>query len=203
MGKKMSEILYERYEYLAQKYASKIFSYEELSLEYEDLLQEFRMKIYTSIKAYGRRWLEYKRTGCNKPMPIKYYLEAACSNKSRDFIKLISRENYKTSIDAISFDVGIENCTYIDSSANKFVLNDVDLLEGLSGKERMVFSLYLRGYKTKILNKVYKNKKVEMDDDIAFTATDIIEMQKSVLIKKYGSELRKACSVYQTFTLDD
>ena len=54
--KKMSEQLYERYEYLAYKYANKMFSYEELSLEYEDLLQEFRIKIFTSIKAYGHRW---------------------------------------------------------------------------------------------------------------------------------------------------
>ena len=52
----MSEILYSRYEYLAGKYASKIFAYEQLSFEYEDLLQEFRVKIFTSIKAYAVRW---------------------------------------------------------------------------------------------------------------------------------------------------
>ena len=52
---KMSEKLYHRYEYLAKRYESKIFSYEQLSFEYEDLVQEFRLKIWTSIKSYGKR----------------------------------------------------------------------------------------------------------------------------------------------------
>ena len=37
----VAEKLYFKYEYLAKKYANKIFSYEELSYDYEDLLQEF------------------------------------------------------------------------------------------------------------------------------------------------------------------
>ena len=41
-----SERLYLKYEYLAKKYANKIFSFEELAFEYEDLLQEFRIKIF-------------------------------------------------------------------------------------------------------------------------------------------------------------
>ena len=44
---KASEKAFHKYEYLAQKYASKIYSYEELSFEFEDLLQEFRIKIFT------------------------------------------------------------------------------------------------------------------------------------------------------------
>ena len=50
-NKKTSELLYEKYEYLAKKHAAKIYSYEELSYEYEDLIQEFKIKIFTSIKA--------------------------------------------------------------------------------------------------------------------------------------------------------
>ena len=126
---KMSEKLYHRYEYLAKKYASKIFSYEELSFEFEDLVQEFRLKIFTSIKSYGRRWAKYRRNEASKPVPIRFYLEAACSNKSRDFMKYISRENYKTRIDEINFDYGIEGDTQISPEVNKFVLNGVDLLE--------------------------------------------------------------------------
>jgi len=77
---KMSEKLYFRYEYLADKYARKIFSYEELSFEFEDLVQEFKIKIFTSIKSYGKRWGKYKRNEASKPVPIRFYLEAACSN---------------------------------------------------------------------------------------------------------------------------
>lgn len=207
---KMSEKLYHRYEYLAKKYASKIFSYEELSFEYEDLVQEFKIKIFTSIKSYGRRWAKYRRNEASKPVPIKYYLEAACSNKMRDFMKYISRENYKTRIDNIHYDYGIEDDTNISSEENKFIVRGVDLLEGLSGKERAVFSLFLRGYNTKILNKVYFNndekkinKQVIDSGDEPFTVTDIIEMQKSYLIQKYGSDLLQQRKVYSSYNLDE
>lgn len=201
---KMSEKLYHRYEYLAKKYASKIFSYEELSFEFEDLVQEFRLKIFTSIKSYGRRWAKYRRNEASKPVPIRFYLEAACSNKSRDFMKYISRENYKTRIDEINFDYGIEGDTQISPEVNKFVLNGVDLLEGLTGKERVIFSLFLRGYNTKILNKVYFNNESEKrarkeildSGDEPIGVADIIDLQKSYLIQKYGNELLQQKKVF-------
>ena len=207
----MSEILFERYEYLASKYASKIFSYEELSLEYEDLLQEFRIKIFLSIKAYGRRWHEYRTTGRNKPVPLKFYLDAACSNKARDLMKLISRENHKTRIDYIDYDFGIVQDSQIDPSRNLFVINGIDLLEGLTGKERMIFSLYLRGYNKNFLNKVYYSKKTEKEakkkiiesGDEPFTPSDIVEMQKAYLIKKYGNDLIESNHVYSTYDFTD
>lgn len=210
-NKKMSEQLYERYEYMAHKYASKIFSYEELSLEYEDLLQEFRIKIFTSIKAYAKRWKKYRETGYNKPVPLKFYLDAACGNKMRDFMKLITRENHKTRIDDIDYDFGIVQDSEIDPSHNRFIINGVDLLEGLSGKERMIFSLYLRGYNKNFLNKVYFNKKSEKkakkaiidSGDEPFSPQDIIEMQKQRLLAKYGNDLLKATHVYQTYDFDD
>lgn len=209
--KKMSEVLYERYAYLAEKYASKIFSYEELSLEYEDLLQEFRIKIFTSIKAYAVRWKKYRKTGYNKPVPIKFYLEAACSNKANDFIKLISRENYKTRMDDIDYDFGVVQDSEIDCSRNRFIVKGIDLLEGLTGKERMIFSLYLRGYNKGFLSKVYFSKKCERakkkevidSGDEPFTPQDIIDMQKAKLIAKYGNDLRQSNQVYSTYDFDD
>lgn len=212
MGKniKISEKLYFRYEYLANRYASKIFSYEELSFEFEDLVQEFKIKIFTSIKSYGRRWAKYRRNEATKPVPIKYYLEAACSNKMRDFMKYISRENYKMRIDDIHYDYGVEDDTNISPEKNKFIVKGVDLLEGLTGKERAVFSLFLRGYNKKILNKVYfnndekKNRKQAIDSgDEPFTVANIIEMQKSYLIQKYGSDLLQQKKVYSSYSLDE
>ena len=208
---KMSEKLYHRYEYLAKKYASKIFSYEELSFEFEDLVQEFRLKIFTSIKSYGRRWAKYRRNEASKPVPIRFYLEAVCSNKSRDFMKYISRENYKTRIDEINFDYGIEGDTQIIPGTNKFVLNGVDLLEGLTGKERVIFSLFLRGYNTKILNKVYFNNESEKrarkeildSGDEPIGVADIIDLQKSYLIQKYGNELLQQKKVFSTYSFDE
>ena len=207
---KASEKAFHKYEYLAQKYASKIYSYEELSFEYEDLLQEFRIKIFTSIKAYGKRLLRFRRGEDTKPVPLRYYLEAACSNKYRDFIKFISRENHKMRIDDIKFDFGVEQEDDIDPSRNRFIVKGVNLLEGLTGKERAIFSLFLRGYNMNFLNKVYfsnaqekRMKKEVKRYDEPFTAADIVEMQKKKLISKYGNELRSSNKVYQTYNFED
>ena len=208
---KPSEKLYQKYEFLAKKYANKIFSYHEISFEYEDLLQEFRVKIFTSIKSYGRRWSKFRKGEAPRPVPMRYYLEAACGNKARDFIKYISRENHKVSIDEINYDFGVENDNNIDPTANKFIVNGVDLLEGLSGKERAIFSLYLRGHNLTFLRKVYfsnrkekeSKRKVVASGDEPIDVKDIIEMQKEFLIKKYGSELMKSQQVYSSYSIDE
>lgn len=205
------EEYYNKYEYLAKKYAFQVFSYEQLSFEFEDLVQEFRLKIFTSIKSYGRRWGAYRRGEASRPVHMKYYLEAACGNKKRDFIKYISRENYKVRMDEINFDFGVENDTQIDPNENSFIVNGIDLLEGLVGRERSVFSLYLRGYNKRFLDKVYynnakdkENRQAVIDnDDEPITADDIIQAQCKFLIAKYGVELRKARQVFTTYELDN
>lgn len=208
---KPSERIYLKYEYLAKKYAAKIFSYEELSYEFDDLVQEFRLKIYTSIKAYGRRWLKYRRGEASRPIHIRFYLEAACGNKMRDFMKYISRENYKVRIDDINYDFGVEDDYQVDPKTNTFVVRGIDLLEGLTGKERAIFSLFLRGYNQNFLAKVYYSTKQEKlakkelkdNDDEPFGPADIIEMQKSYLLQKYGSDLRQGQRVYQSYQMED
>lgn len=209
--KKMSEKLFERYEYLAKKYAGKIFSYEELSYEYEDLVQEFKIKIFLSIKAYGRAWGKFRRGENPRPMPLKCYLECACGNKMRDFIKYISRENYKVRIDAINYDCGVESETEISPIGNRFVINGVDLLEGLKGKERVVFSLFLRGYPKNFISKVYyntaeekaKRKEIIESGDEPIKVTDIIEMQKTYLINRYGNELQQATKMFSSYSVEE
>ena len=208
---KPSEKLYMQYEYLAKKYAAQIFSYQELSFEFEDLVQEFRIKIFTSIKAYGRKYARYLKGEESKPVHIRYYLECACGNKKRDFMKYIKRENHKQSIDDINFDFGVEDDCEIVPEKNRFIVRGVDLLEGLHGKERAVFSLYLRGYKINFLNKVYFSTKQEKDNkkdiidsgDEPFGPLDIIEMQKSFLLKKYGSDLRSSKKIYQSYAITE
>lgn len=208
---KPSEKLYFRYEYLAKKYAAKVFEFEELSFEFDDLVQEFRIKIFTSIKAYGRRWAKYRRGEESKPVKIKYYLECACGNKMRDFIKYISRENHKVRIDDINYDYGVEDSQRIDVATNTFIVRGIDLLEGLTGKERAVFSLFLKGYPITFLNKVYCSTKQEKaakrevvrSGDEPFGAVDVIEMQRQYLLGKYGNELRQQRQVYYQYSMDD
>ena len=208
---KPSEKVYLKYEYLAKKYASKIFSYEALSFEYEDLVQEFCLKIFTSIKAYGRRYARFLRGEAPRPVPIKYYLEAACGNKARDFIKFISREGHKVRIDDIDYDYGTEQDSVTDTRANRFIVNGVDLLEGMRGKERAVMSLFLRGYNTNFLRKVYfsnaKEKALKRaviaSGDEPFDVTDIIDAQRQYLITRYGEALMEQRRVYTSYSVDD
>lgn len=195
---KISEKLYHEHEYLAKKYASKIYSYDQLSFEYEDLLQEFKLKIFTSIKAYGRSWSRYRKNERSKPVPIRFYLELACSNKAKDFMKYISRENNKVRIDDINYDYGVEDVNDISPEENKFIVNGIDLLEGLGKYERSAFSLYLRGYNRKMINKVYKSS-----GKLKQTASEVINKQKAYIIEKYGYELLSQNTVYSSYNLEE
>lgn len=195
---KMSEKLYHRYSYLATSYANKIFSYEQLSFEYDDLVQEFRIKIFQAIKAYGRRWAKYRSGEATRPVPIKYYLACACANKMHDFAKYITRENNKTSIDEIHYDFGIANDTTICPESNVFILKGINLLEGLRGHERAIFSLFLKGWDKKIITKVYNNNK-----NAKIKASDVIERQKKYLIKNYGNDLLQQTQIFKTYNFDE
>lgn len=200
---KPSERLYLRYEYLASRYASRIFSYHELSFEYEDLLQEFRQKIFTSIKAYGRRWSFYRTNGYNKPVPIKYYLEAACANMARDFMKLITRENHKMRIDDLNYDYGYEDTsTSVNLESNQFMLNGVDLLDGLDAEQRFIFSSYLKGYPKQKIAIVYSNK-VKTAKDRVTMVDEVIRQQIDKLKTIYGADLMKAAQRYESYRIDD
>lgn len=194
---KASEKVYKELEYLAVKYANKLHSYEELSLERDDLLQEFRLKIFTSIKAYGRCWLAYRRGEASKPVPLRYYVECACSNKSNDIIRAIRRENYKLRIDQTAYDYGVEDTVQVNSSEDKFVLNGVDVLANLTGVKRVIFSLYLRGQNKKLMSRVLctpfaANEGYDpnmMISDAKILVDKIIEDQKQYLLNNHRTAL--------------
>lgn len=175
------EKLFSEYEYLAKKYASKVYEFENLGFEYQDVLQEFRIKIWTAIQAYEKRLEAYEQGVAPKPIPIKFYLESACANKVRDFIKYINEAGYTSSIEDMNFDYGVLDETEINPSVNRFILNGVDLLEGLEGSERAIFSLFLKGYQKKVFGKVKSN----------VNAAKVIKQQREKLIKKYGREFNE------------
>lgn len=196
---KQREEIFKKYEYLADRYASKIFSYDQLSLEYEDLLQEFRLKILTSIEAYTNRWKKHIKEGYAKPTPIRFYLEAACSSKAKDFMKYITRENHKVRMDDIDYDYGLISDCQMDDSTNTFILNGIDLLENLSGKQRIAFSMYLKGFNNKKIDKVINNKITT----IANEKPKVVQKQIDYLLKNYGSELTQESQVYEYFNLTE
>lgn len=196
-----TEKLFRKYSYLSKKYAAKIYNYHELSYEYEDLVQEFQIKIFTSIKSYGKRWGKYRKGLAAKPVPLKYYLNCACSNKAKDFIKYINKENFKVRIDEIDLDFGMSDFTSIIPENNKFIINDVDLLEGLEGIDKVIFTLYLKGYQKSFLAKVINN-----NDGIKTSQekiSKIITKQKDLLITKHKNELLQTNSVFTTKSFEE
>ena len=178
------ERTYLKYDHLAYKYANKIHSYEQIAFEYEDLVQEFKLKIYTSILAYNKKWLKHLKEGYIKPVPLLFYIESSCMNKAKDFMKYISYEEFKISIEDNDFDYGSYTETEINASQNKFILNGIDLLEGLDKISKTALSMYLRGYTKKEIDKVILNKNKE----VCLTTDEILENQKAFLISKYGEK---------------
>lgn len=221
---KPSERLYNRYEYLAKRYAGYIFNQQELGLTYDDLVQEFRIKIFTSIKAYGRRWAYYRNTGYNKPVPLVFYLEAACKNFGRDITCHINpRRNIETTettqnrthvytpnvrMDDLNYDMGVEDLdARIDSMDyegllhSRFVINDVDLLEGLSKMDGFIFSAYLCGYQSEEIAKVYlqqetKRPKTEL-------VSRVITKQKRYLRENHAVDLLAVRRKYTSYQIEN
>jgi DNA-directed RNA polymerase specialized sigma24 family protein len=203
-GKRMAETLYLRYECLAKKYAHSLNDFDKIAFTREDLIQEFRIKIFLSIKAYGRKWKKYRDGEVSKPIPLRHYLESACRNKCKDFMKYITRESCKCSIDEVNYDFGVNEDSYINVSTNTFVVHDIDLLEGLTGIQRSIYSLYLRGHNKVFLSKVYKSKMgVEKSAEAREAVEQIIEDQKNFLLGKYGNDLTQKTTVFSSYQIED
>lgn len=179
-NKKMKYILFERHMYLAKIYARKLYQTEKISLEIKDIEQELCTKIYTSIISYGRKWGEYKKTGRYKPVALKHYLKLSLNNKLIDFVKKIQKSPHKTTISTNSkedgIDIGIEsNSNRLNLDKMDFVIGGVDILHGLKPMEKSCYVLYLKGFKPKKLEKIYKKH---------FSASELIEAKKTQLLKK-------------------
>ena len=208
---KPSEKAYKELEYLAVKYANKLYSYEEISLEREDLLQEFRLKIFTSIKAYGRRWLAYRRGEAARPVPLRYYVECACSNKCTDLMRAIKKENHKLRIDQTNYDCGIEDTVQVEPETNHFVVNGVDVLRNLTGMKRMIFSLHIRGRNRRMMAQLLRSPRAAAEgydqnmlfNDALSLVDEIIADQQAYLLANYKSALYYTPTRYEYYRLND
>src|SRR5579859_2406924 len=95
---------YHQYEYLAEQYARKIYRSGKIGLDYDDLVQEFRLKIYLTIIAYSR-YYERKKQSRYQPWPMLLYIQRALHNKSLDFMKQISETpDHAYSVEQDGFD---------------------------------------------------------------------------------------------------
>lgn len=157
---------YKKYEHLAYRYANHIYDIHYLGFEKEDLVQELKIKIYTSIGKFGEKWSLYLKTGLCKPVPLVKYLESCMNMKLRDYIKQIQKTRnssfaFRSCLDEV--DIGREaDYTEIDFLKNNIVIKGVDILHGLNKEEKQVFSLHLKGYTKAEISKFCANKKVDV-----------------------------------------
>lgn len=151
-----SERTFKKYEYLAEIYANKLYSYECLGWDKQDVIQELKVKIWKAIKAYGRSYNEYLKTGMYKPMPLEVYLKTSLKNKIKDIIKKIDRKHQKVAVERL--DVGEHMIGDLDTDFDKMIIGGIDLLQGLEGVERMIFKLYCKGFSMTKVSETFKNK---------------------------------------------
>ncbi len=181
---KASHKLFHRYEYLAEIYANKLWDIGNLGLEREDIVQELKLKIFTAIRSYARRWKEWRKTGLYKPIPLVYYLQTSLNNKLKDLMGEISKESNKISIQRNECDFGFNGngeLTKIDFENKEIVVRGVDFLEGLDRFGKSAFSLYLKGYPMKIINQVYKHKIEDPSALIRGQVDKLVEQEESLL----------------------
>ena len=174
---------YNKFEYLADIYAKKVYNYDILGYEYDDVPQEMKIKVYTSIIGYGKRWTEYKRTQRYKPMKLEVYLRSALNNKVKDFINIINNHPLNNiSIEDSGFDFSVSSTGYfrMDLKNSIIEINGINILENLGKVERSCFILFINGYKIHELKKLFRKQNIEVSQVIT-NKLEELKQHKEVL----------------------
>jgi hypothetical protein len=199
---KKSEELFHRHEYLSIYYAKKLYDLKKIAYEQDDILQDFRMKLYEVILAYGRSWSRYKQTGKRKPIPLRFYLKSGMSNHVYDYIGKIQGKfganNANRAVilngdtfDTIDFGVHNPNFSDINYEENTYVVNGVDLLANLKGREKTIYSMYLKGTSVKRLEKHFTHNYVHR---LIVNQKNYLEQFKAQLLPE--NEINYSCVKY-------
>lgn len=153
------EELFKKYEGLATKFASKVFNHSYIGFEKDDIVQEFRIKLYETILAYERSVERRQQRGMIRPVPLPYYISGALNNFVKDYIKKIKESQNIFVENSSTFEY--EYAQYssdiieIDTDKNIYNFNGFDLLEPLSGLKRACFVMWLKGTPTAQLDKTF------------------------------------------------
>jgi|SRR5579872_3129921 len=197
-GESVLHRLYFRFEPLAEQYANRIFSEHKIGFEYEDLVQEFKIKIYTSIIGYAG-YVKKKRELGYPVWPLELYLKRALSNKTKDFIKQIQDTPAQTvSVEADGFDYSVqhtlESHIILRNDFCQCEINGVDLLQGLTLVESKCFLLFLRGYTLNKLNTMFKFSVTE--------PSKMIRRQIALLQEKRAQLLENTTTKYMQYLVE-
>ena len=181
--------LYQSYEHLANIYVSKLYNFDRLGMERQDVAQELKLKIYTTVISYGRRWKEYKESGKYKPIPLLFYLQRALNNKLKDMMNHITNQAKirGISIQESNFDYGHDSngdYTIIDFKTKEVMVKGIDLLDGLDNYKSNIFCLYLKGFPIKTISKAFKKEDASL---VIREQMAKLQKQESVLLEDTGS----------------
>lgn len=135
------EIIYQRYEYLASYYASKLWNNDDSAIEKDDLVQELKIRLFTSIQSYLDKWRLFREKGGIKPIPIEFYLKTVMINKSRDLIKELN-SNAHTSIDEMGLQFGSTAVEIHSVDKINIFLGSQNLIEMFEGRQKTFMQLY-------------------------------------------------------------
>ena len=191
---KKNEELFKKYESLAVYYAGKVFNQSLLGLDRDDVVQEFRIKLYETILAYERNAIRRKKRGMIRPTPIPYYIKASLNNYVKDFIvkikdtqELFSEDSFGNTHD---YAVYSNNSSEIDTNKNVYVINGFDLIAPLEGLEKTCFTMWLKGTPPAQLQKTFGSY---------FNAHNVIHKHKQYLkSKKDLFDLENVSEIFQT-----
>ena len=160
MEKKQILRLYNKNEYLATAYAKKVFNLGNIAYSREDVEQDLKIRLWTALESYLIKYKQYKKTGREKPVPLKFYLKTVMINKVKDFIRDINAELKTVSFSDINFDYGTEDFNVsVDFKKKQLMVGMTDILQDIPDDEKKFFMLYLKGFPISKINKINKSKK--------------------------------------------
>lgn len=174
------ESIYRRFDHLALHYANKLWNDTDLALEKNDLIQELRLRLFTSIQTYISKWSNYRQGKTQRPIPIEFYLKTVMINKSRDLIKELSAAKGKFSIEESGFQFGSTSVEIRSTSKFDIFCGSQNLMDLFKGKQKTLMKLYfLNDFDLDKVLKHFKNK--EGKKSIEKTIQQGIEIIKDFL----------------------
>lgn len=187
-----SDRIFNKFSHLPIIYSRNVYETHRIGMTQDDIIQELNIRLLKGIKAYGKRWRNYRKTGKVKPVPIKYYLQTCMINKVRDLIKLIGKEktNY---YDDFTFDIGRNdnvNLNEMDFKKKRIIINGVDVLENVKGsRNKTMFIWYMKGFKAHKLRRLFKVPELKQVEQLIAEQTEFLMNKKYELLDRTNNEL--------------
>lgn len=186
------EKIYFRHEKMVDYYASKVFNERNVSLTKDDIKQELKMRLWSAIQTYLKKYEDYMKNDGVKPIPLPFYLKTVMINRIKDFIKEINTVQ-NVSVEEVSYDFGRSDFSSNICLEDKSIsVGHTNILEDFTDSDRKMLFLSIRGVDIKKISKIYKGINVEKKLDNLYS--DV----KERILENIEEE-----NYYETFNVGD